>query len=631
MGLAIETFNNLRGGNNFYKAISHPLTAERASVLVQNLSEHSAPAIYDPAGFFQGFDDFHARGLINFKNAFVQNIEQVGKKVRGLSAKPVVQLPYCDVDALLISAFDAQSFKDDIAHLLPSEISLYSFDDIRLDKLWLTNQRDYLSKENFATNFAFFREKEGLSTRVSTANYWSNYGATNINLHFILFNEVGDIIANWSEEILEDARPILIDSSEVRRRFNLPEFTGQLFIHASGVKGHDVIKYALDIQSEDLTSLTSTHDANAWPSDLFAGLPAPKEGEKVTLWLQNSHPYTIPEGEVGLNIMGSAEVFWLDKKIPPFGSYPLIVNTFLPNARWPEQIEIQAGKHFVRPRYEITGKISGRRMAHVNVERTDIKSDPGIAEATKLIGKGYILPAPILPPGTWLSTVLPTPMATTQMVLPIAALVYDPEGKELARHRFGCLSRDHTETLETTPFLDDKPFGHVELVYDFNSGHEADGWLHALFRFENKLTAHAAETSFGSHIFNTVLTYKDEPQSYSKYPPGLSTRLYLRLGSGGLETFCHLIYPASARWHKVSDTFLYLIGADGKKAAESRIEIPCGGSRLLRISDIFDDEVLARAGSGSYIIIRDTTCRLFGYHALVTETGPFSLDHMFGF
>ena len=48
----------------------------------------------------------------------------------------------------------------------------------------------------------------------------------------------------------------------------------------------------------------------------------------------------------------------------------------------------------------------------------------------------------------------------------------------------------------------------------------------------------------GHHIFNTVLTYKGEPQSYTGRPPGLSTRLFLRLGPEPIDTYCHLIYPA---------------------------------------------------------------------------------------
>jgi len=30
----------------------------------------------------------------------------------------------------------------------------------------------------------------------------------------------------------------------------------------------------------------------------------------------------------------------------------------------------------------------------------------------------------------------------------------------------------------------------MELVYDFETGQEADGWLHALFRYEDRETGH---------------------------------------------------------------------------------------------------------------------------------------------
>ena len=39
--------------------------------------------------------------------------------------------------------------------------------------------------------------------------------------------------------------------------------------------------------------------------------------------------------------------------------------------------------------------------------------------------------------------------------------------------------------------------GHIELIYDFSNGGHADGWLHSVFRYENRETGHAAETSFG--------------------------------------------------------------------------------------------------------------------------------------
>jgi hypothetical protein len=37
------------------------------------------------------------------------------------------------------------------------------------------------------------------------------------------------------------------------------------------------------------------------------------------------------------------------------------------------------------------------------------------------------------------------------------------------------------------------------------------------------------------------------------------------------------------------------------------------------------------AGADAYVIVRDATCRLFGFHGLMQEETCFSLDHMFGF
>ncbi len=164
-------------------------------------------------------------------------------------------------------------------------------------------------------------------------------------------------------------------------------------MHAIGVKGHDIVKYALDTYGDDPRDLSCTHDANAWPADFYGGLPAPKDNERVILWIQNSHPCAIPSGVVGLNLMGHPETAWLDREIPAFGSYALDAADLLPDARWPEQIEVNAGKHFVRPRYEIEtrdgGELDRRRTAHVNVERVDLEPNSKIAEIGNLMGKGF--------------------------------------------------------------------------------------------------------------------------------------------------------------------------------------------------------------------------------------------------
>ena len=171
----------------------------------------------------------------------------------------------------------------------------------------------------------------------------------------------------------------------------------------------------------------------------------------------------------------------------------------------------------------------------------------------------------------------------------------------------------------------------MELVYDFAEGGEADGWLHALFRYEDTASGHAAETSFGAHMFNTVLTYKGEPQSYVGRPPGLSSRLFLSFGPAPYEAICHLIYPASTPWHAKSDTKLILHNGRGEPLATREVQIACGGSLLWRVSEMFEADEVKAAGEDGYVLIRDVTCRLFGYHGLVNGEKAFSFDHMFGF
>jgi hypothetical protein len=335
--------------------------------------------------------------------------------------------------------------------------------------------------------------------------------------------------------------------------------------------------------------------------------------------------------------MGRDDAAPLRKEIAPFATYRLSVSELLPKARWPQQVEINAGKYVVRPRYEVFSKSGRQRIAHVNVERTDLKPDPKLAELGPIMGKGHILPAPILPLDRFDSLVLPTPMARGIQHFPIEATIYDASGAMAAQYLFGNLPRDHASLLDVRDVLEragktlPSGYGHVELTYDFEAGQEADGWMHGLFRYHDRLSGHAAESSFGSHMFNTVLVYKNEPQSYAGRAPGLTTRLFLRIGQKPYDTFCHLTYPASTPWHEKSQTFLILTSNGGQEVAKRSVAIPCGGSYHFRVSETFSAEELDAAGEGAYVLIRDTTCRLFGYHGLLRGEASFSLDHMFGF
>ncbi|MBV9552057.1 MAG: hypothetical protein JO032_04625 [Alphaproteobacteria bacterium] len=632
MSLRIDTFDSARGGNTFYKAIAHPLAAAPARALIARLRRHGRIAVVDPQAAAAGFAELFDLAGIDIAGIYVQDIAQIGKETLGRAAEGIPALGRCGARAVLVTAFDADRLIAQIAPFLPANADVFSFDEIRVPADRLTNKRTYLDPLNFAANFVLFRDTETVATRLQTANYWAGYGAAEITLWCTLFGGDGAVLAEWSSKPPAGQALLDIDSRWVRDRFNLGEFAGQLFVHVSGAAGHDVIKYALDIYGADDRSLSSTHDANAWPSDRYAGLPAPAPGERVVLWLQNSHAAPIPAGAIGLNVMGENRIVTLDEPIGGFATLALDVAELLPGICWPAQIELNAGKHMVRPRYEvIEGK--RRRIAHVNVERADLEPNPELPGLAATLGKGYLLPAPVLPRGEWQSLLLPTPMALAQGELPIAAIVYNADGSEVARHRFGRLPRRHRVALdldELSAALGDS-YGHVELVYDFAAGGEADGWLHALFRYRHRASGHAADTSFGAHIFNTILTYRDEPQSYSGRPPGLSTRLFLRLGQDGHDTLCHLIYPASVPWRASSRTDIVLHDGLGREVARKSLAIACSGSHLWRYHGLFAAAERAAAGPGAYAVVRDTTCRLFGYHGLIGRDGAFSLDHMFGF
>jgi hypothetical protein len=637
MALAIETFDNRRGGNTLYKALTHPHAAAAARALVAALACAGPVAIYDPGAAIAGFAAIFGLDGIDITGVYVPEVVRIGTPVLGRMARPATEIGGSGARAVFVAAFDAERATAQIEPYLPAGVARFTFDRMRLPTERLTNPRRYLDPLNFATNFAFFRDAAGLSTRLVTANYWTGYGAAAVHFWLTLFAAGGEVLAEWCEPLA--AGRVVLDSREIRRRFGLGEFCGQLFLHVVGAAGHDVVKYALDIFGAGDCALSTTHDANAWPADRYAGLPAPAPGERVLLWVQNSHPVVIPAGAVTLNPMGEeAEETAVAEDLAPFASCAVDVGAVLPRLAWPRQVELRAGKHMVRPRYEIVAA-GRRRIAHVNVERDDLTADPALPDLRSLFGKGHLLPAPILPRGAWQSLVLPTPMAIAQSELPIAALVYDPRGREIARHRFGRLPRAHAAPLDLDELAGietlGEGWGHVELVYDFSAGGAADGWLHALFRYRRRDGSHAAETSFGAHLYNLALTYGGEPQSYSGPPPGLSTRLFLRLdeneGEDGHDTLCHLIYPASRPWRPLSATEIILHDGAGREIARTSIAIPCCGSLLWRYHTLFPAAIREQAGSDAYILVRDATCRLFGYHGLLGCDGAFSLDHMFGF
>lgn len=631
--LDIRTFDARQGGNVLYKALAHPLAAEAIAVLYARLAASGPVAVFDPEGVAGTLLALHPAAL-PIEGLYVQDVRAVGRASAGFIAKPVTDLAASPARAVLVAAYDAGRTVAQLRPLVPAGAAVFSLDDARLPETLLTNPRRTLDRLNFATNFAFFREADGLSTRLVTANYWAGYGAGAVRLWLRLFDAGGAVLATWEEAVPSGPGGIVLDSAEIRARFGLPAFTGQLFLHAIGAAGHDVVKYALDTYGVgNDASLSCTHDANAWPSDRYAGVPAPAEGERVLLWVQNSHAVPIPPGALELDRMGAERPVAWPHAVPGYASVALDVATLLPDLRWPAQIEVRAGRHMVRPRYEVL-RAGRTRIAHANVERADLRCDPAIPALPPQLGRGYLLPVPVLPRGRFRTQVQPTPMAESQDTLPLRLDVFDPAGSLVATRFLGCLPRDHAVAVDLDTMLPPDALpdgGHAELTYDFRAGGEADGWLHALVRAEHRASGHVAESSFGAHIYNTAMTYRDEPQSYSGPPPGLSTRLFLKLGAAARPSFTSLIYPASATWVARSDTALLLHDSAGQVIAEQRTSIARSGSALVFPHRLFGAAEMRQARPRGYVLIRDLTCRLFGYHGLMDDAGAFSLDHMFGF
>jgi hypothetical protein len=627
--LDIETFDNLRGGNVAYKALAHPVAAEGLKRLA---AQAGRVAIFDPDGIAGPLlalcPELDAEGV------YVQDSLAIGQLRGGHVAHALTCLYAAQVECVLVAAFDAGRVAARLERFAPPGARLLTLDGAKLPEAMLTNAARYLDAVNFATNFVFFRDDGQFSTRLTTANYWAGYGAKGLRFFCRLYGAAGEVLAQWEEAAPAGPGGFVLDSAAVRARFGLGPFTGQLFIHAIGAAGHDVVKYALDTYAADQGgSLSCTHDANAWPSERFAGLPAPRADERVVLWVQNSHAVAIPAGAMALDRMGAEAPVGIAVEVAPFATLAVDVGAVLPGVCWPAQVELRAGRHVVRPRYEVT-RAGRTRIAHVNVERADLRDDAGIKTLHSELGRGFLLPFPVLPRRRFKTIVQPTPMAVHEHNMPLRLDVFSPDGAKLVERFLGVLPRGHCLAVDLDDVLRPGVLadgGHAELVYDFREGGEANGWLHALFRFEDRASGHAAESSFGGHIFNTIITYKNEPQSYTGKAPGLSTRLFLKLGFGGRQSFCVLIYPASGQWLDFSSTALELYDSAGALLATAALRIACSGSAIVYPARHFSAEELAAAGEAGYVLIRDTTCRLFGFHGVDDGAGGFSFDHMFGF
>ena len=83
MALRIETFDNTRGGNTLYKALTHPAAARPARALLEALARHAPVAIFDPGGAAEAFNAIYDLDQIEIAGSYVQQVARIGTPVSG--------------------------------------------------------------------------------------------------------------------------------------------------------------------------------------------------------------------------------------------------------------------------------------------------------------------------------------------------------------------------------------------------------------------------------------------------------------------------------------------------------------------------------------------------------------------
>src|SRR5690348_1975954 len=131
MPLRIETFSNSRGGNAFFKAVTHPLAAAAMPALLQRLAR-TPVAVYDPDGCADGLSDLYNLAALDLVGTFVQNLTAIGQPVLGRAAFPVTELGESGARIVFVASFEAQRLIDHVRHLLPPGAEVVSLDELRL-------------------------------------------------------------------------------------------------------------------------------------------------------------------------------------------------------------------------------------------------------------------------------------------------------------------------------------------------------------------------------------------------------------------------------------------------------------------------------------------------------------------
>jgi hypothetical protein len=103
MTLRIETFDNTRGGNTLYKALTHPGAARPAQALLEALADNGPVAVYDPLGALEPFEAVFGLDGTEIAGVYVQQVERVGSLILGRPAQAVPELGRCRARAVFVA------------------------------------------------------------------------------------------------------------------------------------------------------------------------------------------------------------------------------------------------------------------------------------------------------------------------------------------------------------------------------------------------------------------------------------------------------------------------------------------------------------------------------------------------
>ena len=311
-----------------------------------------------------------------------------------------------------------------------------------------------------------------------------------VRLWLRLFDADGAVLATWEQPLPPGPGGFAIDSAEVRAPLRPAR------VHRPAVPPRHRCRRPRrgEIRARHLWPAAT---APACPAPMMpmpgrpTATPACRRRGRTNAWssgCRTATPPPIPAGAIALDRMGAERRWPWTGRSPPYASVALDVADLLPGLHWPAQIEVRAGRHVVRPRYEVVrGGPHPHRPCECRARRPAARSGhhdrcpPRSAAA-------ILLPFPVLPPEPFPHhPAADADGARPRRTLPVRLDVFDRDGTQVAEHFLGCLPRDHDLALDVDDVRPTRAMPNWSTISA--TGGEADGWLHALFRYEDRATA----------------------------------------------------------------------------------------------------------------------------------------------